>query len=71
MPSQKLKAGAEMEFTPGGIWHYVDKGGFQPYVFQQEGSYAFTCQYEGLTSNTIAVTVRGTACEPAEAATSP
>jgi hypothetical protein len=71
MPSQKLKAGAAMEFTPEGIWHYVDEGGFQPYVFQHEGSYAFTCQYEGLTSKTIAITVRGTTCEPAGATTSP
>jgi len=71
MPSQKLKAGAELEFTPGGIWHYDDKGGFQPYVFQQEGSYAFKCEYEGLTSNAIAVSVGGKACEPAEAVTSP
>jgi len=71
MPSQKLKAGGEMEFTPGGIWHYDDKGGFQPYVFQQEGSYAFNCQYEGLTSNAIAISVGGKAREPAEAVTPP
>ena len=71
MPSRKLKGGAEMEFTPRGIWHYVDERGFQPYVFRQEGPYAFTCQYEGVISSTIAVNVRGTACEPAEAAASP
>ena len=71
MPSQQLKAGAEMEITPEGIWHYVDKGGFQPYVFKQEGSYTFTCQYEGLISNTIAIIVRGTTCEPDGATTSP
>jgi len=70
MPSQRLKAGAEMEFTPAGVWHYEDEGGFQPYVFQQQGSYAFTCQYEGLTSNTIGITVRAKTCEPAEAVTS-
>jgi hypothetical protein len=71
MPSRKLKGGAEMEFTPRGIWHYVDQRGFQPYVFRQEGPYAFTCQYEGVISSAIAVTVRGMACEPAEAAASP
>ena len=71
MPSRKLEAGGEMELTPGGIWHYNDKGGFQPYVFQHKGSYAFKCQYEGLTSNVIAITVRGKASEPAEAVTSP
>jgi len=71
MPSQQLKAGAKMEITPEGIWHYDDKGGFQPYVFQQEGSYTFTCEYEGLISNTIAITVRGTTCAPNGATTSP
>lgn len=71
MPSRRLEAGAEMEFTPGGIWHYEDKGGFQPYVFQQAGCYTFTCQYEGVTSNAIAITVRGKACEPSEPVTSP
>ncbi len=71
MPSRKLKAGAEMELSPEGIWHYVDEGGFQPYVFQQEGSYAFSCQYEGLTSNAIAISVGAKECEPAEVATSP
>jgi len=71
MPSRKLKAGAEMEFTPGGIWYYDDEGGFQAYAFQQEGSYAFTCEYEGLTSNVIAISVGPKACEPAEAVTAP
>lgn len=71
MPTRKLKARAEMEFTPGGIWQYGDRGGFQPYVFQQEGCYEFKCQYEGLISNTIAIAVRGRACEPAEAVTPP
>jgi hypothetical protein len=71
MPPQRLNAGAEMEFTPAGIWHYDDEGGFQPYVFQQEGCYAFNCQYEGLTSNAIAISVGAKACEPTEAVTSP
>ncbi len=71
MPSQKLEAGAEMEFTPAGIWHYVDEAGFQPYVLQQKGPYTFTCEYEGLISNTIAIAVRGTTFEPAGATTSP
>ena len=71
MPSQRLDAGAEIEFTPAGIWHYDDEGGFQAYVLQQEGSYSLSCQYEGLTSNAVAIKVGAEACEPTEAVTSP
>jgi hypothetical protein len=71
MPSRKLEARAEMDFTPGGIWHYDDKGGFQPYVFQQQGSYELNCDYEKLPSNTIVIAVRAKACEPTERVTPP
>ena len=65
MPPRKLKAGTTIELTPDGIWYYEEASGFEPYVFQQEGTYEFKCKYEELNSNTITITVKNNACEQA------
>ena len=65
MPPRKLKARTTMELTPNGIWHYQEPSGFEPYVFRREGTYEFKCKYEELNSNTITITVRKSASEPA------
>ena len=65
MPPRKLKAKTKIELTADGIWYYEDGIGFEPYVFRQEGTYEFGCEYEELNSNIITITVRKNASEPA------
>ena len=50
--------------TASGIWYYEQESGFEPYVFQKEGTYEFKCKYEKVSSNAITITVRKGA-EPA------
>lgn len=58
MPPRKLKANTTIELKADGIWYYKDGSGFRPYVFQKEGTYKFWCEYEGLNSNIITITVK-------------
>ncbi len=57
MPLRKLKANTMIELKADGIWYYEEESGFEPYVFQNEGIYEFWCEYEGLNSNIITITV--------------
>jgi hypothetical protein len=58
MPPRKLKAETMIELTAAGIWYYEEASGFEPYVFQKEGTYEFKCKYEEIISNIITITVR-------------
>ncbi len=58
MPPRKLKANTTLELKADGIWYYEDGSGFRPYVFQKEGNYKFWCEYEGVHSNIITITVQ-------------
>jgi len=58
MPPRKLKARTTIELTAAGIWYYEEGSGFEPYVFQKEGTYEFWCKYEEVNSNIITITVR-------------
>jgi hypothetical protein len=53
MPTQTLKAQTEMDFTPDGIWFYLDDVGYEAFNFEKIGAYQLYCQYENLTSNTL------------------
>ena len=57
MPKKKLEAKNKIDFTPSGIWFFQDGKGYESYVFMQEGTYKFQCQYEQLVSNTLELKV--------------
>jgi hypothetical protein len=57
MPKKKLEPGSRINFTPSGIWYLQDGRGYEPYVFMQEGTYKFQCQYEQLMSNILKLKV--------------
>ncbi len=57
MPKKKLEAKSKIDFTPSGIWFLQDGKGYESYVFMQEGSYKFQCQYEELVSNRLELKV--------------
>jgi hypothetical protein len=59
MPKRRLAPGMSIDFTPEGIWHYVDGAGYEPYVFAIEGTHRFWCRYETVASDTLTLTVRG------------
>ena len=46
MPARKLPSQTKIDFDPDGIWYYHDGIGYEPYLFSQEGTYEFFCQYE-------------------------
>jgi hypothetical protein len=59
MPRTRLRPGASIRLTPGGIWYYGEGVGYEPYVFEHPGEYELRCRYEDVASNTLTLNVRG------------
>ena len=59
MPKTRLQPGTSIDFTPTGIWYYGDGVGYEPYIFELQGTYEIYCQYGGVRSNTLMLEVHG------------